>query len=235
MLFFKAPLQAMKTDRLGFMYKDQTESSSGEAIFGCLRGLASMIEYGIKNDNSMSAHGKRILISMVRVIHGMSVLWNHRDFKEYYPSTYHHVLLSLDSVEMWTRVFLFFSKNRQPQKNIVRPSKSTLLPMLSEFAHEYILPAIESIAAIYFASAPAPTIEDTKLIFTAESILMLVRICQIGLNQEKNSEKIIAGSVALALAAHSLYQLNADGSNLNTWIDTWIEKKLNIDQNLEIA
>lgn len=76
-----------------------------EQATAVLRGMGSAVEYAVKDDASQSAHVKRVLVSLMRVVHGGLVLHNHDlDFNDY-----HMAWLAVDSVQLLARLGTFLA------------------------------------------------------------------------------------------------------------------------------
>lgn len=225
MLLIASPLKAAQLPKLDLYI-------AAEGATALMRGIGSSVEYSLKDDTSKSAHFKRTLISGVRVAHDVLAIINHQqDYKSYYLEG----LGAVDSLQMGYRIIQLMTtlrkkdiKKQIPQEEFFLSSQTVqeiALPTQQlEFVRKYVLPVLESSAALYLAGAPKTTPENEKMLFAAQAVLALARTCQLGLDQESKTGKIAAGTVALALIAHAVYQLQADKSGLNTWLKPKLEK-----------
>jgi hypothetical protein len=87
-----------------------------------------------------------------------------------------------------------------------------------EFMQKYMLPALESCAALYLAASDDGSTHNQKKRFVARTILSLSRTCQDLLGHEKRTAKFTTGVFILVQIIYAGYQLLDDGSDFGTWL-----------------
>ena len=198
-----------------------------EVATALMRGVGSSVEHNltVKKDESKSAHFKKMLISGLRVTHGLLAIANH---KNDYPSCYLEGFVAVDAVQglyHTTKLCksLITGHDKKDSKvpdaaeelAIYSEDKSILLTSPFE---AYIMPTLEALAALYLATSD-DSLENTKLRFAIETILSVLRINQIASNMHDAPARKSLALASLALAAYSMYELRDGDSKLKTWID----------------
>lgn len=148
------------------LHAEWTAINYAEVATAALRGVLSSFEYKLKKDDSTSAHFKRLLISALRVTHGVLSITNHSGD---YPSYYLHGLTAFDGAQGLVRGAHLVqalihddgelknsSEENLPTDNSVQPEPTTPehegeMLKAQHLLGRYLNPALESLMAIALA------------------------------------------------------------------------------------